>query len=200
MSDFHTWNELQEDTTGRSADTNSATSHEAWQAWFRAQWLESTSHALPGSASPGQDRRPGLLRLYVCTLVGGTQRIAASEKFEHAGMPCSGYRQQPTVQRGGLVSFQGPWRVEMMLSLAHPFVLQTKTVRQRQRERQHLTVVATLGPKCLLYTLRVWMRGATGPRRCRTSVFVSPACCKVAIVANHRLQTCCTLHFFPDGA
>jgi hypothetical protein len=71
-----------------------------------------------------------------------------------------------------------------MLSLAHPFVLQSKTVRQRQRERQHLTVVATLGPPCLLYTLRVWMRGATGPRRCRTSVFVFPARCKVAIVAS----------------
>lgn len=96
--------------------------------------------------------------------------------------------------------FQGAWQIGVMLSLAHPFVLQGKTVRQRQRERQHLTVVATLGPQCLLYTLRVWMRGATGPRRCRTSVFVFPARCKVAIVASRGLQACCALHFFPDTA
>lgn len=93
MSDFHTWNELQEDTTGTSAYANAAPdrmrhgklgvqingveSNQPRRAWY----LE----------PPGQDRHPGFVEaLPVFPLVGGTQRIAASEKFEHAGMPCSG--------------------------------------------------------------------------------------------------------------
>jgi hypothetical protein len=90
MSDFHTWNELQEDTTGRSAYTNAAP-YRSRHGRCGSDVRGLTRPAVPYRAlNPWTDRHPGLLRLYVCTLVGGMQRIAASEKFEHAGAPCSG--------------------------------------------------------------------------------------------------------------
>lgn len=41
-------------------------SHEAWQARFRCQWLKWTRWIPPGPSTPGYDRHPGLLRLYLC--------------------------------------------------------------------------------------------------------------------------------------
>ena len=130
---------------------------------------------MPGTPTPEKDRHPGLLRLYVCKPRG---REAAGSSIgeiltsRYATLRIASAVDSPTWCGS---SFQGAWRVDVMLSLAFSL----RSAKQRLFDKgsvrsQHFTVVATLGPQCLLYTVRVWMRGATGPRRCRSFVFVSP--------------------------
>lgn len=103
--------------------------------------LSRTSHDVPGTSNPLDTIDiQGLLRLYLCPPRG--RDAADSSVGEIRACRYAMFRKDNVNTRHlnveRLPSFQGAWRVEVMLSLAHPFVLQSKTVRQRQRERATL--------------------------------------------------------------